>query len=91
MPSCFNVWPIACPSRPYELNQVQEKYQEAESSYGSDLLNLMVAKGYLTKLLANGAVKSYIGRHEPEILTHLELVVNTVSMEEAVQQRDAQA
>jgi hypothetical protein len=42
---------------------------------------------YLTKLLANGAVKSYIGRHEPEILTHLELVVNTVSMEEAVQQQ----
>jgi hypothetical protein len=57
------------------------------SSYGSDLLNLVVAKGYLTKLLANEAVKSYIGRHEPEILTHLELVVNTVSMEEAVQQQ----
>ena len=74
-----------------EMNQVQEKYQEAESSYGSDLLNLVLAKGYLTKLLANGAVKSYIGRHEPEILTHLEMVVNTVSMEEAVQQRDAQA
>lgn len=58
-----------------------------ESSYGSDLPNLLVAKGYLTKLLPNGAVKSYIGRHEPEILTHLELVVNTVSMEEAVQQQ----
>lgn len=73
-----------------EMSQVQEKYQEAESNYGSDLLNLVVAKGYLTKLLANEAVKSYIGRHDPEILTHLELVVNTVSMEEAVQQRDAQ-
>ncbi len=36
------------------------------------------------------AVKSYIGRHEPEILTHLELVVNTVSMEEAVQQQQAE-
>lgn len=47
----------------------------------------MVAKGYLTKLLANDAVKSYIGRNEPEILTRLELVVNTVSMEEAVQQQ----
>jgi len=44
-------------------------------------------QGHLTKLLTNEAVKSYIGRHEPEILTHLELVVNTVSMEEAVQQR----
>jgi hypothetical protein len=37
--------------------------------------------------MANDAVKSYIGRHEPEILTHLELVVNTVSMEEAIQQQ----
>ena len=70
-----------------EMSQVQEKYQEAESSYGSDLLNLVVAKGYLTKLLANEAVKSYIGRHEPEIMTHLKLVVNTVSMEVAVQQQ----
>ena len=37
-------------------------------------------KGYLIKRLSIGVVKSYIGRHEPEILTHLELVVNTVSM-----------
>jgi ParB-like chromosome segregation protein Spo0J len=30
-----------------EMSQVQGKYQEAESNYGSDLLNLVVAKGYL--------------------------------------------
>ena len=47
----------------------------------------MVAKGYLTKLLSNDAVISYIQRHEPEILEQFELVVNTVSMEEAVQQK----
>ncbi|MBM4128414.1 MAG: hypothetical protein FJ247_14000 [Nitrospira sp.] len=41
----------------------------------------------MTKLLGNEAVKSYITRHEPEILEHFELVVNTVSMEEAVQQQ----
>ncbi len=46
-----------------------------------------MAKGYLTKLLGNDAVKSYITRHEPEILEHFELVVNTVSMEGAVQQQ----
>jgi hypothetical protein len=56
-------------------------------NYGSDLLNLVLAKGYLTKLLANAAVKSFIERQEPEILEHFELVVNTVSMEEAVQQQ----
>jgi hypothetical protein len=31
---------------------------DAESNYGSELLNLEVAKGYLTKLLANAAVKA---------------------------------
>jgi len=47
----------------------------------------VVAKGYLTKLLANEAVNSYIQPHEPDILEQFELVVNTISMEEAVQQQ----
>jgi hypothetical protein len=41
----------------------------------------------MQQVLGNDAVKSYITRHEPEILEHFELVVNTVSMEEAVQQQ----
>ncbi len=45
----------------------------------------------LTKLLANEAVKSYILRHEPEILEQFELVVNTVSMEAAVHLQVGQA
>jgi len=70
-----------------EMSLVQASYKDAESTYGSELLNLVVAKGYLTKLLANAAVKSYIERREPEILSHRELVANTVSMEEAMQQQ----
>jgi hypothetical protein len=69
------------------MSQVQTQYKDAEQNYGSDLLNLVVAKGYLTKLLSNEAVNSYVRRHEPEILEQFELVVNTVSMEEAVQQQ----
>ena len=70
-----------------EMSQVQTQYKDAEQNYGSDLLNLVVAKGYLTKLVGNEAVKSFISRHEPEILEQFELVVNAVSMEEAVQQQ----
>ncbi len=69
------------------MSQVQATYKDAESNYGSELLNLVVAKGYLSKLLANAAVKSYIERREPEILSHLELVANTNSMEEALQRQ----
>ena len=73
-----------------ERNQVHTQYRDAESHYGSDLLNLVLAKGYLAKLLANEAVKTFVGSQQPEILEHFELVVNTVSMEEAVQQRDTE-
>ena len=67
------------------MSRVQTQYKDAEQNYGSDLLNLVVAKGYMTKLLSNEVVKNYILRHEPDILEQFELVVNTVSMEEAVQ------
>jgi hypothetical protein len=70
-----------------EMSQVQIQNKDAEENYGSDLLNLVVDKGYLTKLLGNDNVKTYIIRHEPQILEYFELVVNTVSMEEAVQQQ----
>jgi ParB-like chromosome segregation protein Spo0J len=71
-----------------EMSQVHTLYRDAENHYGSDLLNLVLAKGYLAKLLGNEAVKTFIDRQEPEILEHFELVVNTVSMEEAVEQKD---
>ncbi len=51
------------------------------------MLNLVVAKGYLTKLLGKVAVKSCITQHEPEILEHFKPVVNAVSKAEAVQQQ----
>ena len=70
-----------------EMTQVQEKYKDAEKSYGSELLNLVVAKGYLTKLVANEAVRSWLDRNTPEILEQFELVIHTTSMEEAVDQQ----
>jgi hypothetical protein len=72
------------------MSQVQEHYKDAELNYGSDLLNLVLARGYLTKLLANAAIRSFIERQEPEILEHCELVLNTVSMEEAIEQTQTQ-
>ena len=70
-----------------EMNQVHTQFKDAEQHYGSDLLNLVLAKGFIAKLLANESVKHFIECNENEILEHFELVVNTVSMEEAVQQQ----
>jgi hypothetical protein len=51
-----------------KMSQVQTQYKDAEQNYGSDLLKLLVGKGYMTKLLFNEADYSYILQHEPDIL-----------------------
>ena len=73
-----------------EMNQVQEQYKHAEANYGSELLNLVVAKGYLKKVLENDAIRAYVARQAPEILEQFELVINTLSMEEAIEQAERQ-
>jgi hypothetical protein len=73
-----------------EMSQAQEKYKHAEENYGSELLNLVVAKGYLKRVLENEAVRAYVVRDAPEILEQFELVLNTVSMEEAIEQAEGQ-
>lgn len=47
----------------------------------------MVAKGYLTKLFGNDAIKNYITRHESVIPKYLESVMNTSRMKKALQQK----
>jgi hypothetical protein len=45
-------------------------------------------RGYLKKLMENEAVRSYVARHASEIFEQFKLVLNTVSMEEAVEQAE---
>ena len=46
---------------------------------------------YLIKLPVSETVKSCIDRHGNEILSHVKLVVNTVSLEEVAQQQQTKA
>ena len=39
-----------------EMASLQRQYKLVEQTYGQDVLNLVLAKGYLTKILANEAV-----------------------------------
>ena len=74
-----------------KMSQVQTQYKDAEANYGTDLLNLVVAKGYLSKLTGNSEVRQYLSQHYEDILDSFELVVNTVSMEQALEDNDHSA
>ncbi|GAB1392823.1 plasmid partitioning protein RepB C-terminal domain-containing protein [Rhodocyclaceae bacterium] len=59
-----------------EMEKVQGQFRQVEQTYGTDLLHLTIAKGYLTRLLANAAVQRYLGQHQPEILKEFQALVD---------------
>lgn len=58
-----------------EMDKVQEQYQSAEESYGSDLLQLTAARGYIRKLLNNKEINQFLVDHDAEILSQLNRVL----------------
>ena len=64
-----------------EMGNLQEQYKLVEDSYGQDVLNLVLAKGYLTKLLQNNEISRYIQNAQPDVFTEFVTIVETVSLE----------
>jgi hypothetical protein len=64
-----------------EMDKVQGQYEQAEQTYGADLLHLTVAKGYLSRLLGNVAAKRYLGQYQPEILEEFQALVDTDALD----------
>lgn len=64
-----------------EMGNLQGQFKLAEQSYGHDVLNLVLAKGYLAKLLDNASVVKFIKRHRPEFLEQFETIVETTSLD----------
>ena len=64
-----------------EMDQVKGRYKLIEQTYGEDVLNLVLAKGYLQKLLDNAHVADFLSRHQPDILREFKTIIETVSLE----------
>jgi hypothetical protein len=64
-----------------EMTNLQEQYKLVEDSYGQDVLNLVLAKGYLLRLLENNSVARYIKQNQPDVFSEFATIVQTVSMD----------
>jgi hypothetical protein len=53
-----------------------------EQTYGQDVLNLVLARGYLAKLLGNRQVTRYLSQRQPEVLAEFETIVQTVHLDQ---------
>jgi hypothetical protein len=50
------------------MRRLDREFKMVEQSYGTDHLDLVLAKGYLAKLLGNARVVRYLVQHHQEIL-----------------------
>jgi ParB-like chromosome segregation protein Spo0J len=55
-----------------EMQTLERDLKAVEESYGENMLNFTVAKGYITKLLENAKVVRFLNGHFPEILAEFE-------------------
>jgi hypothetical protein len=60
----------------------------ATEGYGADVLSLVVATGYVKKLIGNKEIESYLHRNHPDILQKFRTIVATVSLDHSVAGRD---
>ena len=64
-----------------EMSNLQGQYKLVEQTYGQDVLNLVLAKGYLAKLLENESVTRFLKQRQPDVLAEFEAIVKTVSLD----------
>lgn len=60
---------------------LQGQLKLVEKSYGQDVLLLVLARGYLGKLLDNKAVYRFLKQRYPDILVEFEKIVQTVALD----------
>ena len=51
-------------------------------TYGDDVLNLVVASGYVGRLVGNPEIERYLEARHPELLSELRVIVNAISLDQ---------
>jgi hypothetical protein len=64
-----------------EMDVLQRDLKLIEESHGNEVLSLVLARGYLTKLFGNARVVRYLGQHHGDIFRELQAIVEGVSLE----------
>lgn len=64
-----------------EMSNVQTQYKLAEQSYGEDMLNLVLTRGYVVKLTENARVVRFLEQQYAEVLVQFKVLVQTTSLD----------
>ncbi len=62
-----------------EMEKLQQDYLTAEDEVGETMLTLVVAKGYISRLIRNNAVSTYLKRHHRDLLEGMTSVMDAIA------------
>ncbi|MGI4748206.1 MAG: plasmid partitioning protein RepB C-terminal domain-containing protein [Janthinobacterium lividum] len=65
-----------------EMEAVQTDFKAVEKTFGSNVLELVVATGYLGRLIKNHHVQVYLEEKHPEYLVQFKSIVRTTSLDQ---------
>ncbi|MNH25547.1 hypothetical protein D3C79_855460 [compost metagenome] len=62
-----------------EMERLYHDYRLVEDTLGETMLVLVVAKGYLTRILRNETILAYLQRYEPDLSRELVGIMDAVT------------
>ena len=66
----------------HEMANLEGQYKIIEQSYGQDVLNLVLAKGYLAKLLESETVIRYLSVNHPDFLREFSSITEATGLDQ---------
>lgn len=71
-----------------EMEKLHHDYKLVEDTLGETMLVLVVAKGYMARLMRNEAIASYLRRHHKDLSDELVTVIDAITTEARTQERE---
>jgi len=67
-----------------EMTSLQQDFKQIENSYGDDILHLVIASGYLTKLVSNSEIEKFLTQRYPELLQEFRAIITASSLDQQI-------
>lgn len=64
-----------------EMESLTKDFRALEASYGDDVLHLVIASGYLSRLVGNPEIERYMRARHPEILDEFRAIIAAASLD----------
>jgi ParB-like chromosome segregation protein Spo0J len=67
-----------------EMESLTKDFKALEASYGDDVLHLVIASGYLSRLVGNAQIERFMRARHPEIFDEFRAIIAAASLDRSV-------